>query len=186
MGATARAVDIALRYAEERYGVGTESIDLHNKELNFCIHCDHCLKKKGCVHKDFMTEVYPKLENADGWIMGSPVYHGHMSGQLKTFLDRLRASLARDPNIFNNKIGAGIASGGDRNGGQEPTLQSMIDFYIINSMIPVGGGVFGANLGSALWSRDKGAEGTEADAEGLRSIQKVIDRMVQAVKLVRR
>jgi multimeric flavodoxin WrbA len=108
-----------------------------------------------------------------------------MSGQLKTFLDRLRASVAGDPNVFDNKIGAGIATGGDRHGGQEPTLQSMIDFYMINKMIPVSGGYFGANLGSSLWSRDKGAKGIEADTEGMRSIHKVIDRMMHVIMLVR-
>ena len=61
----------------------------------------------------------------------------------------------------------GICVGGDRSGGQEPSLQSLIDFYLINEMIPVGGGSFGANLGAAVWSRDKGAEGVKADEEGM-------------------
>ena len=44
-----------------------------------------------------MSEVYEKLQRADAWILGSPVYQGHVSGQLKTLLDRCRAVVAADP-----------------------------------------------------------------------------------------
>jgi len=40
-----------------------------------------------------------------------------------------------------------IAVGGDRIGGQELAIQQIITFYILNGIIPVSGGSFGANLG---------------------------------------
>ena len=78
----------------------------------------------------------------------------------------------------------GICIGGDRNGGQEPSLQSLIDFYVINEMIPVGGGAFGANLGAAVWSRDKGAEGVKADEDGVAAVHRVVDRLIEVTRLV--
>ena len=51
-------------------------------------------------------------------------------------------------------------------------------------MIPVGGGSFGANLGAAVWSRDKGAEGAKADEEGMRAVHRVVDRLVEVTRLV--
>jgi multimeric flavodoxin WrbA len=174
---TAYAVEAALSYAKKKYPVQTDFYSLHNKKINFCIHCDYCLRKKGCVHRDDIAELYPRLEQADAWILGTPVYQGQMSGQLKTLLDRLRAPAASNQDIYTNKVGAGIAIGGDRSGGQEPTLQSMIDFFIINKMIPTGGGAFGANLGAAVWSGDKGAEGVKSDAEGIQSVHKIVDRL---------
>ena len=113
------------------------------------------------------------------------LYHdGQISGQLKAILDRCRAVVAKNPKVFENKVGAGIAVGGDRNGGQDPTLQTMIDFYIINEMIPVGGGSFGANLGAAIWSKDKLAKGAEADEEGLRTIRRTVDRLLKVASLI--
>lgn len=181
--ATDFAVNEALRYAHERHGVTVDYFSAHRKSIGFCVHCDACVRKKqGCAFKDDMEELYPKLEWADAWILGSPVYQGHISGQLKTLLDRCRAVVARDPQALRGKAGAGIAVGGDRNGGQEPTLQAMIDFYLINQMIPVAGGSFGANLGAAVWSHDQGAAGVQADAEGMAAIHRVVDRLVDVTR----
>ena len=60
----------------------------------------------------------------------------------------------------------------------------MIDFYIINEMIPVGGGSFGANLGATIWSKDKRAKGAEADEEGLRTIHRTVDRLIKVACLI--
>ncbi len=184
-GATEYAVKEALGYAEKKYQAETGYFSVNKKKINFCIHCDFCVRKKqGCVHKDDLTDLYPVLEQADAWILGSPVYQGAISGQLKTVLDRLRAPVARKKTVFAGKAGAGLAVGGDRIGGQEPVLKTIIDFYIINEMIPVGGGSFGANLGMTLWSQDKKAEGAQADKEGLKTIHRTVDRLVKvALKL---
>ncbi|MFC1839473.1 flavodoxin family protein [Thermodesulfobacteriota bacterium] len=187
IGSTDYAVKTALSYAEERYQVETDYFSVNKKTINFCLHCDFCVRKKqGCVHKDDLTDLYPILEQADAWILGSPVYQGAISGQLKTILDRLKASVARKKAIFAEKAGAGLAVGGDRIGGQEPVLQTIIDFYIINEMIPVGGGSFGANLGMTVWSKDKKAEGAEADEEGMKTIHRTVDRLIKvASKLMK-
>ena len=51
-------------------------------------------------------------------------------------------------------------------------------------MIPVGGGAFGANLGAAVWSRDKGIAGVKADEEGMAAVHRVVDRLVEMTRLV--
>ena len=83
----------------------------------------------------------------------------------------MRAAVAADKNFFRGKIGMGIAVGGDRNGGQEFALMQIHAFYIIQGMIPVGGGFFGANLGATFWSKDT-LEGVKLDEEGFRSLKK--------------
>lgn len=177
------AVNEALAYARDNYGVEVDYFSVRKKTIDFCIHCDYCIRKQqGCVHKDDMVELYPKMQWAHAWILGSPCYQGQISGQLKSVLDRCRALVAQNPKVFKNKVGMGIAVGGDRTGGQEPALHSMIDFYLINEMIPVGGGSFGANLGGALWSRDKGAEGAKADEEGMASVRRCVDRLVEVAR----
>ncbi len=178
--ATDYAVRWALDHIRDSYGLQTEYFSVRGKTINYCIHCDYCIKKQqGCIHDDDLQPLYPLLEQARIWIVGSPVYHGHISAQTKAVLDRTRASVAKDRRIFENKVGLGLAVGGDRNGGQEQVLHTILDFYLINEMIPVSGGVFGANLGGTVWSRDKGAPGAEKDVEGLKSLRKTIARAVK-------
>lgn len=185
--ATEAAVLAALEYAEQKHGLTVDYFSAHRKSIGFCVHCDACVRKKqGCAFKDGMEELYPMMVRADAWILGTPVYQGQMSGQLKTILDRCRAVVAAVPDAFRDKIGAAIAVGGDRSGGQEPTLRAIHDFYVINEMIPVGGGAFGANLGAAVWSRDKGAAGVQEDEDGLAAVRRTVDRLVHVTKIVRR
>jgi len=184
--ATDYAVREALRYATEKYGAETEYFSVAEKTLNFCIHCDHCVRtKKGCMFTDDMEEVYAKLQWADAYIIGSPVYQGNITGQLKTLLDRTRAILAKDIAVFEGKVGAGIAIGGDRVGGQEPTLRTIHDFYVINGVFSVGGGAFGANLGATFWSKDRGARGAEEDARGLKSLYRTVDHVITVTQRLR-
>ncbi len=184
--ATEYVVQEALKYLKEKYQIETKYFSVAEKKLNFCIHCDHCIQtKQGCTFKDDMVEVYELMEWADGFILGSPVYQGNISGQLKTLLDRTRAIVARNPDIFDGKIGTGIAVGGDRVGGQEPTLRSIHDFYIINHIFSTGGGAFGANLGATIWSKDKRAEGAKADKRGLKTLYKTMDRLYIVLQKLR-
>ncbi|KYK35019.1 MAG: flavodoxin family protein [Theionarchaea archaeon] len=187
IGSTDYVIKSALQYVEEKYSVQTEYFSCHKKDLNFCIHCDYCVRKKeGCVFKDDMELVYKAMEWADALIIGTPVYQGTLSGQTKVLLDRCRALVAKNPSFFKNKVGAAIAVGGDRIGGQELALQAVLNFYIISEMIPVGGGSFGANLGATFWSKDKKAEGVKEDQEGLKTLYKTIDRLIRTATVVKR
>ncbi|MBY9017350.1 MAG: flavodoxin family protein [Candidatus Lokiarchaeota archaeon] len=180
---TEHAVQYALNYATEKFGFNTEFWSVRNKKINFCLHCDYCIReKKGCVNKDDMEDLYIKLEEAKFLLFGTPIFQGNLSGQLKTVMDRCRAMVAKNPNVFKDKIGAVLAVGGDRSGGQEIAIRSILDFYQQNHVISVSGGAFGANLGASLWSSDKGKEGVQNDEEGLRSIRKIIKRLVEFKK----
>lgn len=179
-GATDYIIREALKYAEEKYGAETGYFSAMGKKMNFCIHCDYCIReKKGCIHMDDVQEVYEKLKWADAIIFGTPVYQGMVSGQAKVIMDRCRALAAQDVHFIMNKPGAAFAVGGDRIGGQEPSIQAILNFYIINEAIPVGGGSFGANLGGTFWSKDRGAEGAKLDEEGLKSMRKTMNRLVK-------
>ncbi len=177
----------ALKIAEEKYGAETKYFSSKGKKLNFCIHCDSCIRtKEGCIHKDDISaELYDKMIWADAWIIGTPVYQGTLSAQTKTIMDRCRAVVAKDPKVFLNKVGMGIADGGDRIGGQEPAIQTILNFYVINEMIPVGGGSFGANMGGTFWSKDKGAEGVSEDSEGMRSLRRTLKKLIQTAQFIK-
>ncbi len=89
-GSTDYIVNEALKYLEEKYGAKTRYFPARGKYLNFCIHCDYCIRERsGCTHKEDMPEFYDGLEWADGIIIGTPVYQGNPSAQTKTMLDRV-------------------------------------------------------------------------------------------------
>ena len=184
--ATERAVQEALLHARERHGAETDYFSAAGKDLGFCVHCDACVRKKqGCAFHDDMQELYALLTRADAVILGTPMYQGNVSAQLKAMMDRCRALVVSEPGALRHTTGAGIAVGGDRNGGQDSALTLIHDFFIINQMIPVGGGAYGANLGAALWSRDEGATGVAADEVGLAAVRRVVDRLVTVTRLIR-
>ncbi|HEX9862307.1 MAG TPA: flavodoxin family protein [Candidatus Bathyarchaeia archaeon] len=164
----------------EKKGFKTQLWTVRGKEIGYCTHCDYCLVEKQCVLQDDMQELYVLLTKATGIIIATPVYNGGVSAQIKAVMDRTRAAVASDENIFKGKTGMGIAVGGDRAGGQELALMQIHTFYILNGMIPVSGGYFGANLGATFWSKDT-LEGIKQDEEGFRSLKKTLKRFAEYV-----
>jgi len=163
-------------------GYTTELFHVRGKRINFCIHCDNCIRTGGtCVFEDDLTALYESMARADGIIMATPVYNGGCTSQLKAIMDRTRAPLVRDIELFANKVGMAIAVGGDRVGGQELAIQQIITFYLINHMIPVGGGAFGANLGATFWSKDT-LEGVMADEYGFKTLTKSLKEFCSALE----
>jgi multimeric flavodoxin WrbA len=75
----------------------------------------------------------------------------------------------------------GIAVGGDRMGGQEAALTQIHTFYILNGMIPISGGFFGANLGATFWTKDT-LDGAKQDEEGFKSLKKTVKRFSEFLK----
>jgi len=179
--ATEYVLEQALDLLKER-GFETQFWTVRGKWMEFCGHCDFCLTNKVCTYQDDLEELYELLAHAKGIIFATPVYNGGVSGQLKTVMDRTRALVAADKAFFKGKIGMGITTGGDRAGGQELALWQIHTFYVINGMIPVGGGPFGANLGANFWSKDT-LEGVKIDEEGARSLRKTVKRFAEYMEL---
>lgn len=136
-GNNEEAIDYALKRANKK-GFETEKITLAKQELKGCIACDQCKKQKGtCSIKDIMEKIRPKLTQADAIIISSPVYFGSLSSQTKALFDRT-LPLRRDNFKLKDKIGAAIAIGRSRNGGQEYTIQAIHSWMHIHGMIVVG------------------------------------------------
>jgi len=181
-GATEHVLKEALNTLK-MMGFKTEFFTVRNKKIGFCTHCDYCLTHKECIIKDDMNTVYSLLKEARGIIFATPVYNGGVSAQTKTVFDRCRALLAADINALKYKIGTAITVGGDRIGGQEPAIQQIHTFYVLNGVIPVSGGPFGANLGANFWSKDT-LEAVKDDKEGFKSLKKTIKRFAEAMNKI--
>lgn len=86
--------DQILRGCQEREHT-SEKLYLYDFEISPCIDC-RCCKTKNyeCAIKDGMTEIYPKMEQADVLIFGTPVYWYGPTGKMKLLIDRMRPFIA--------------------------------------------------------------------------------------------
>ena len=69
-------------------GFNLEIINLSEKEIDYCYGCGFCMEKGKCWIEDDHRATVKQLLSADGIILGSPVYVLHVTGKMKTFLDR--------------------------------------------------------------------------------------------------
>lgn len=69
-------------------GLETELITLFDKSIAPCKSCYDCVEDKDCSTKDDFQEIFAKMREADGLVIGSPVHHGALSAKLKGLLDR--------------------------------------------------------------------------------------------------
>ena len=82
---------------------------LNDMDIRHCDGCWSCIKldQPGCVIDDDMTGVYPLIAEADLLVFATPIYWWTISGQMKTFMDRLEGLL--DGNGPNNLSGKALA-----------------------------------------------------------------------------
>lgn len=143
-GNTSYLVERALETAKNM-GAEIEIIHLGKKKIEPCNACDICKSTGECPKDDDINEILLKLQNADGLIIGSPVYFGNVSSQLKILIDRSRP--LRSDFKLKNKVCGAIAIGAARNGGQETTITAIHEFLLIHDAVIVGDGTPLAHYG---------------------------------------
>jgi NAD(P)H dehydrogenase (quinone) len=87
------------------------------------------------------------LLSSDAVIVGSPVYFGNMSGEVKTFLDNWLLKFGVFKGFqMRNKVGGAFTTGGSISNGKELTMLAILEAMLVNQMIVLsGGGAFGAS-----------------------------------------
>lgn len=139
-GGTARLLNSALE-AAAAMGAETRLIHvgdaLEGQDFPFCRVCMPKCNGK-CSRGTKLEEVYNLFRQADGMIIGSPVYFGTVSAQLKGLWDKSR--YLRSEKALLNVVGGAIAVGAARFGGQEGTQQTLHNMMLVHGMTVVGDG----------------------------------------------
>lgn len=165
-GTTYTALSEAERVLREE-GAETEIIHIGNMTISGCLGCGYCHKTgRGCVKGDVVNDVANKLREADGIIVGSPVYYASPNGTLLSFLDRLFYSTTFDKTM---KVGAAVVCA--RRGGCTASFDVINKYFTISGM-PV--------VSSSYWNQVHGAVAEDAlqDAEGLATMRNLAKNMV--------
>jgi multimeric flavodoxin WrbA len=87
-GNTEQLIQQILAGAAE-HGAETKMYSVATMKIGGCLGCYACKKDGKCVQQDDMQLLYPEIASADVLVLGSPVYMGQMTAQLKAFCDRL-------------------------------------------------------------------------------------------------
>ncbi len=163
-GNTSVAIDELVRTFESD-NIGTEVVQIGNKDIRGCIACGTCAKNGKCVFDDEVNLLSSKFEQADGLIIASPVYYGSANGTLISCLDRLFYSSHFDKTM---KVGASVVVA--RRGGCSATFDELNKYFLMTNM-PV--------ASSQYWNLIHGREKGEAklDEEGLQTMRTLARNM---------
>lgn len=116
-------------------GIETEVLHVGKEEIRGCTACGQCFKNKDekCVIQgDQVNEWIQKMKEADGIILGSPVYFSAVSGTMKAFLDRAFYVASSNNGLFRHKVGASVVA--VRRSGGLPTFNQLNNFLNYSEM----------------------------------------------------
>lgn len=153
-------------------GINTEIYWIGKKPIAGCIACGHCFETGECVWNDNVNKLAERLDEFDGFIIGSPVYYAGPSGQITAFLDRLFYSAGRK---LAGKLGASVVS--CRRGGATAAFDRLNKYFTICNM-PI--------VSSQYWNMVHGftPEDVMKDKEGLQTMRTLGENMAWLLKCI--
>lgn len=173
-GCTFTALDIVAKELE-RSGIETEVLHVGHKDVRGCIGCYKCAELKQCVFNgDIVNEVARKFKEADGLVIGSPVYFAGPNGGFTALLDRLFFSTKFEKRF---KVGAAVCSA--RRAGTSSTLDQL-NKYFLHGEMPI--------AASRYWNMVHGNTSEEVlqDEEGCQVMRVLGRNMAFLIKAIAR
>jgi multimeric flavodoxin WrbA len=160
----------------EKAGIKTELVQLGGRLVHGCTACGKCreIQDRRChIKNDLINEMIGKMIEADGIILGSPVYFADITPEMKALIDVAGYVTRGNGHLLRRKVGAGIAA--VRRGGQLHTLETMNNFFLINQMIVPG---------SSYWNFAYGKTPGDVlnDQEGMQTMHTLGENMAWLLK----
>ena len=162
----------------QKEGIETELIQVGGKALHGCTACYGCYKNKDreCViKKDDLNRYVAKMIEADGIIIGSPVYFSNVTSEVKAFMDRAGLVARANDYLLDKKVGAAVLA--VRRAGATFAFSAINFFFFIQQMIVPG---------SIYWNLAIGREPGEVqnDEEGILTFKTLGQNMSWLLKKI--
>ena len=153
-------------------GIETITLNIGKENIRGCLACNWCREHGKCVMDDKVNEVAQLFEQADGLVIGSPVYYASANGTLISLLDRIFHGTKFDKTM---KVGASVAVA--RRGGCSSTFDQLNKYFTISGM-PV--------ASSQYWNQVHGLVLGDAikDEEGLQTMRTLARNMAFLIKSI--
>lgn len=154
-------------------GVETELINLGDHSVRGCSGCWHCAVSGRCIHDDICNVIIDKMQQADGMLVGSPVYFAGPSALLCAVLERVFAAGGAS---FKGKAGAAMVS--CRRSGSTAAFDRLNKFFTYSKM-PVA-------TSQNCWNGIHGQTPAEVlqDEEGLQTMRVLGANMAWLIKSI--
>ena len=171
-GNTSRALEEMHRVFDEE-GVDAEIVRVGSEAVRGCNACGRCKETGRCVFDDVVNQLAPKLVQADGLVVASPVYFASANATLIAVLDRLFYSTPFVDKTM--KVGASVVCA--RRGGCSATFDELNKYFTINNM-PI--------ASSQYWNSIHGNQPGQAeqDEEGLQTMRTLARNMTFLMKSI--
>jgi multimeric flavodoxin WrbA len=158
-------------------GIETELISLAGKNLRGCLACNKCAESKDrrCagVTDDQVNEYIAKIDEAQGVILGSPVYFATLSSSLKILIDRAGKVAKVNGDMYRRKVGAAVVA--VRRAGSVLTFDTINNFFLISQMIIPGSSYWNTGIGLAPGD-------VSEDEEGMQTMKTLGENMAWLIK----
>ena len=153
-------------------GIEAEIVNIGSLGIRGCTGCLYCKKAGKCVIDDPVNEIAEAFKEADGIIVGSPVYFASPNGSLISFMDRLFYSARFDKTM---KVGAAVVCA--RRGGCTASFDVINKYFSISGM-PI--------APSTYWNQVHGAVAEDAplDEEGMQTMRNLAYNMAFMIKSI--
>jgi multimeric flavodoxin WrbA len=160
----------------EKKGIETEFIQLGGKQVHGCTACGKCREiKDGRCHikNDLLNEITAKMIEADGMILGSPVYFADITPEMKALIDVSGYVTRGNGHLLKRKLGAAVIV--ERRGGALHAFETINNFFLINQMIIPG---------SSYWNFAFGGKPGDVlnDEEGMQTMRTLGENMAWLLK----
>lgn len=145
----------------EKEGIETEIIHVGDRNIHGCVACAQCRKNldNRCVFDDdIINTAVNKIMEADGILLGSPVYFADLSAQMKAFIDRV-GYVCRGNSLMKRKVGASVVAA--RRNGAVPAFNAMNNLFTISECFLVGSTYWNQGVGKAVGDVENDTEGVE-------------------------
>jgi len=160
-------------------GIETELVQLaEGAPIQGCASCFKCMERKNmkcAIESDPFNEYFAKISEADGLLLGSPVYFSDITAGLKALIERCGFVGRANGNLLKRKAGAGVIA--VRRAGSNHALSSINYLFLISEMIIPG---------SSYWNMAMGRGPGEVmnDAEGIATMKTLGKNMAWLLKRI--
>lgn len=170
-GCTDRALTEVAKTLEAN-GIDTEIFHIGSSPVGGCTACGGCAQLGKCVYDDVVNMALERLDKADGYVFGSPVYYASPNGSMLGFMDRLFYSGKK---YMEYKPAAAVVSA--RRAGTTASLDAMTKYFTISNMPVVSGNYWNMVHGSK-------SEDVSEDREGLQTMRAIGNNMAWLLQCI--
>ncbi len=160
--------------------IETEIFQIGTDAVYGCSGCRACAELGKCVYDDVSNRLAQKMQEADGIILGSPVYYASINGSFGAALDK---AFYQNSGVYENKVGAAVVS--CRRGGAGSSFDRLNKYFTILRMPIASGQYWNAVHGNTPEEVKQDIEGMQQMRDLARSMSWMLKNLKDSEKPVR-